>query len=179
MIGAMADDQIYNYVSDYIDGVITREQFWALARFKYPTHQIVFCTDAAMKTFQISDKIKEVSRIGIGCMRITGFPDEKAVRELIDGAMELGINFFDHADIYAAGEAEAVFGNVLTPTLREQMVIQTKCAIRPGICYDFSKEHILTVSRRKSEATEDGLCGYSSFAPAGCIDGAGRGSRGL
>lgn len=179
MIGAMADDQIYNYVSDYIDGVITREQFWALARFKYPTHQIVFCTDAAMKTFQISDKIKEVSRIGIGCMRITGLPDEKAVRELIDGAMELGINFFDHADIYAAGEAEAMFGNVLTPTLREQMVIQTKCAIRPGICYDFSKEHILTVSRRKSEAIEDGLCGYSSFAPAGCIDGAGRGGRGL
>lgn len=96
-----------------------------------------------MKIFQISDKIKAVSRIGIGCMRITGLPDEKAVRELIDGAMELGINFFDHADIYAAGEAEAVFGNVLTPTLREQMVIQTKCAIRPGICYDFSKEHIL------------------------------------
>ena len=143
VIGAMTDDQIYNYVSDYMDGVITREQFWTLARFKYPTHQIVFCTDAAMKTFQISDKIKAVSRIGIGCMRITGLPDEKAIRELIDGAMELGINFFDHADIYAAGEAEAVFGNVLTPTLREQMVIQTKCAIRPGICYDFSKEHIL------------------------------------
>ena len=179
VIGAMTDDQIYNYVSDYMDGVITREQFWTLARFKYPTHQIVFCTDAAMKTFQISDKIKEVSRIGIGCMRITGLPDEKAVRELIDGAMELGINFFDHADIYAAGEAEAMFGNVLTPTLREQMVIQTKCAIRHGICYDFSKEHILTVSRRKSEAIEDGLCGYSSFAPAGCIDGAGRSGRGL
>ena len=68
-----------------------------------------------MKTFRISDKIKEVSRIGIGCMRITGLPDEKTVRELIDGAMELGINFFDHADIYAAGEAEAVFGNALTP----------------------------------------------------------------
>ena len=78
-----------------------------------------------MKTFQISDKIKAVSRIGIGCMRITDLPDEKAIRELIDGAMELGINFFDHADIYAAGEAEAVFGNVLTPTLREHMVIQT------------------------------------------------------
>ena len=51
-----------------------------------------------MKTFRISDKIKEVSRIGIGCMRITGLPDEKTVRELIDGAMELGINFFDHAE---------------------------------------------------------------------------------
>ena len=96
-----------------------------------------------MKMFQISDKLGEVSRIGIGCMRITGLPDEKAVRALIEGSMELGINFFDHADIYAGGEAEAVFGNALTPELREKMVIQTKCAIRPGICYDFSKEYIL------------------------------------
>ena len=48
VIGAMADDQIYNYVSDYIDGVITREQFWVLAKFKYPTHQIVFCTQQAL-----------------------------------------------------------------------------------------------------------------------------------
>lgn len=49
VIGAMADDQIYNYVSDYIDGVITKEQFWVLAKFKYPIHQIVFCTDEALK----------------------------------------------------------------------------------------------------------------------------------
>ena len=49
VIGAMADDQIYTYVSDYIDGTITREQFWVLAKFKYPTHQIVFCTEDALK----------------------------------------------------------------------------------------------------------------------------------
>lgn len=49
VIGAMADDQIYNYVSDYIGGVITREQFWALARFKYPTHQIAFGSERALK----------------------------------------------------------------------------------------------------------------------------------
>ena len=49
VIGAMADDQIYTYVSDYIDGTITREQFWVLAKFKYPTHQIVFCTEEALK----------------------------------------------------------------------------------------------------------------------------------
>lgn len=96
-----------------------------------------------MKMFQISDKIDSVSRIGIGCMRITGLPDEKAVRGLIEGALECGINFFDHADIYAGGEAEAIFGNALTSQLREKMVIQTKCAIHPGICYDFSKEYIL------------------------------------
>lgn len=49
VIGAMADDQIYNYISDYIDGIITRQQFWNLAKFKYPTHQISFCTEQALK----------------------------------------------------------------------------------------------------------------------------------
>ena len=92
-----------------------------------------------MKTFQISDKIKKVSRIGIGCMRITGLPDEKAVRELIDGAMELGINFFDHADIYAAGEAEAVFGNVLTPTLRGKWSFRQNARSAPESVMIFQK----------------------------------------
>ena len=49
VIGAMADDQIYNFVSDYMDGSITREQFWVLAKFKYPTHQIAFCTESALR----------------------------------------------------------------------------------------------------------------------------------
>ena len=49
VIGAMADDQIYNYVSDFVEGIITREQFWVLAKFKYPTHQINFCTNEALK----------------------------------------------------------------------------------------------------------------------------------
>lgn len=49
VIGPMADDQIYNYISDYIRGTITREQFWVLAKFKYPTHQIAFCTNRALE----------------------------------------------------------------------------------------------------------------------------------
>lgn len=52
VIGAMADDQIYNHIADYMDGIITREQFWALAKFKYPTHQINFCTDAALECLE-------------------------------------------------------------------------------------------------------------------------------
>lgn len=48
VIGAMANDQIYNYISDFVSGVLTREQFWALAKFKHPTHQINFCTPAAL-----------------------------------------------------------------------------------------------------------------------------------
>ena len=55
VIGAMADDQIYNFVSDYIDGTITREQFWVLAKFKYPTHQIAFCTKDALKCLEYRD----------------------------------------------------------------------------------------------------------------------------
>ena len=96
-----------------------------------------------MKMLKISENVPQVSAIGLGCMRITGLGSGKAVRELVETSMEAGINFFDHADIYAGGEAEAEFGKVLTPELRSRMVIQTKCAIRPGICYDFSKEHIL------------------------------------
>lgn len=49
VIGAMANDQIYNYIEDFIAGTITREQFWVLAKFKYPTHQICFATKASLK----------------------------------------------------------------------------------------------------------------------------------
>ena len=55
VIGAMADDQIYNYISDYMDGVITIEQFWVLAKFRYPTHQIVFCSDNALQCLKYRD----------------------------------------------------------------------------------------------------------------------------
>lgn len=60
VIGAMANDQIYNFISDYIDGIITREQFWIMAKFKYPTHQINFCTKRALNYlhFEYSERIK-------------------------------------------------------------------------------------------------------------------------
>lgn len=48
--GPMADDTIWDYIEDYIRGTITREAFWVLAKFKYPTHQIVFCTEQALST---------------------------------------------------------------------------------------------------------------------------------
>ena len=52
VICVMADDQIYNFISDFMDGVITRKQFWVLAQFKYPTHQINFCSEAALKCLE-------------------------------------------------------------------------------------------------------------------------------
>ena len=50
--GPMANDTIFNYVQDFIDGRISREAFWALAKFKKPTHQISFHTIRALGTLQ-------------------------------------------------------------------------------------------------------------------------------
>ena len=55
VIGAMADDQIYNYITDLLNGEITREAFWELAKFRHPTHQIAFCTEEALKTIKFID----------------------------------------------------------------------------------------------------------------------------
>ena len=48
VIGPMADDQIYNYVFDFLEGNISRGQFWTLAKFKYPTNQICFCSENSL-----------------------------------------------------------------------------------------------------------------------------------
>lgn len=57
--GPMADDQIWDYVEDYMAGNISKNAFWELVKFKYPTHQIVFCTEEALKTlsFEGSEKL--------------------------------------------------------------------------------------------------------------------------
>lgn len=57
--GPMADDQIWNYVEGFISEKIPREVFWSLVKFSYPTHQIVFCTEAALSTltFEGRDKV--------------------------------------------------------------------------------------------------------------------------
>lgn len=83
------------------------------------------------------------SAIGVGCMRMNCM-EPQAILEYIHTALEKGINFFDHADIYGGGECETRFGQALAlePGLRERLVLQTKCGIRPDR-YDFSKEHIL------------------------------------
>jgi predicted oxidoreductase len=83
------------------------------------------------------------SAISLGCMRIGGMSDA-AADELLAAALESGIDFFDHADIYAGGKSEEVFARALarSSTRREQILIQSKCGIRQGM-FDFSREHIL------------------------------------
>ena len=50
--GPMADDTIYNYIQNYIDGKISRAAFWELAKFNNPTHQISFHTVSALSTLR-------------------------------------------------------------------------------------------------------------------------------
>lgn len=96
-----------------------------------------------MKTITLNNTNLSIPEIGMGCMRIVELENANAVKSWVDTALEHGINFFDHADIYGKGRCEELFGQVLTPSLREKIILQSKCSIRPGIAFDFSKEHIL------------------------------------
>jgi hypothetical protein len=60
VIGAMANDQIWNYISDFVSGIITREQFWVLMKFKHPTHQVAFCTAESLKCLSFRDTVADV-----------------------------------------------------------------------------------------------------------------------
>ena len=114
-----------------------------------------------MKKYLIPNTDLKVSRLAYGCMGIGGSWDNAPLTKeetskaivSISTALEHGINFFDHADIYAHGKSELVFGKVLKEIkyIRDSMIIQTKCGIRfpgnpnpdsPGR-YDFSYEHII------------------------------------
>ena len=72
----------------------------------------------------------EVSRICLGCMSFGSeepwMLDEAASREIIDRAVELGINFFDTANAYSAGESEEILGRALDERDRAEQVVATK-----------------------------------------------------
>ena len=59
--GPMSDDTIWDYVNGFTSGQISREAFWALAKFKHPTHQISFHTANALRclTFERSEHIHD------------------------------------------------------------------------------------------------------------------------
>lgn len=62
--GPMADDTIYNYINDYLDGFISKEAFWELVKFKYPTHQISFHSARALNclSFERSYELNDIKR---------------------------------------------------------------------------------------------------------------------
>ena len=94
-----------------------------------------------MSTVRLTHTGLDVSPLIFGCMRLPR--DFAQARLSIHAALEAGINYFDHADIYGGGQCEAVFGQVWADGVqRDEVVIQSKCGIRPGR-YDFSFDHII------------------------------------
>lgn len=97
-----------------------------------------------MKQVTLGKEKMEAPAIIAGCMRLSEF-DEKQMAQYIHTALDMGVNFFDHADIYGGGKSEEIFGKAMkydSSLRREDMIIQSKCGIRSGH-YDLSKEYIL------------------------------------
>jgi predicted oxidoreductase len=98
-----------------------------------------------MKTMTLPNSTHDSSNIILGLMRISPLTDDQ-IRDLWGSARDLGINFFDHADVYGdtPHECERRFGDAVTLTSseRDDVVLQSKVGIRDGY-WDFSTEHIL------------------------------------
>ncbi|WP_274366071.1 aldo/keto reductase [Paenibacillus thermotolerans] len=96
-----------------------------------------------MKTIKLGTSNLEVPVVAVGCMRINSLNKSEAER-FVQTSLELGANFFDHADIYGGGTCEEIFSDAIhmNDDIREKIVLQSKCGIRKGM-FDFSKEHIL------------------------------------
>lgn len=99
-----------------------------------------------MKTIQLGTSSLQVPVVAVGCMRINSLSRSEAER-FVKTSMELGANFFDHADIYGGGTCEEIFAEALpmNASTRETVILQSKCGIRTGM-FDFSKEHILNAT---------------------------------
>lgn len=100
-----------------------------------------------MKYNQIPFSDLKASNIIMGNMRLVELSIKEA-EALIHTALEQGINFFDHADIYGnyPGQSEEMFAEAIqmNSNIREDIILQSKCGIRPEVGnYDFSKEHII------------------------------------
>lgn len=96
-----------------------------------------------MKKIRLGKSELEVGEISLGCMRMEEISTKDAAY-VIENAMDVGVDLFDHADIYGGGKSEEVFAEAINMNddVREKMKLQTKCGIREGM-FDFSKEHIL------------------------------------
>ncbi|MEH7234558.1 aldo/keto reductase [Bacillus sp. JJ1562] len=96
-----------------------------------------------MRKIKLGTSSLEVPVVAVGCMRINSLEKPEA-EKFVQTAIEMGANFFDHADIYGKGACEEIFADAIhmNDDVREKIILQSKCGIRKGM-FDFSKEHIL------------------------------------
>ena len=109
-----------------------------------------------MKTLTLQHSTVEVPNIILGLMRIEPLSDPE-IRALVGAAIETGITFFDHADVYGTGThgCERRFGDAvaLSAADRAAVTIQSKVGIRSGF-WDYSREHILRSVDESLEALQ-------------------------
>lgn len=82
-----------------------------------------------MQTYPLGQTSISVSRLGLGCMGMSDFygaTDDANSLTVLNTAFDLGVNFFDTADMYGFGRNEALLGQWLKHQTREQVVIATK-----------------------------------------------------
>lgn len=97
-----------------------------------------------MRTIKLGTSDLSVPTIAVGCMRLNSLDKAKAAH-FLNAALGQGANFFDHADVYGGGDCETLFSQALdmNAAVRERLILQSKCGIRKGVAFDFSKKHIL------------------------------------
>ena len=97
-----------------------------------------------MRTVNLGTSGLKVPCIAVGCMRINKLEPAEA-ENFVHAAIDQEAHFFDHADIYGNGDCESVFAKAIhmNSTVREKVLLQSKCGIRRGVAFDFSKDHIL------------------------------------
>ena len=111
-----------------------------------------------MRSVPLGPSGPAVPAVVAGMMRIDDKSDAE-VRELYEAARSAGIDFFDHADIYARElhSAERRFSEALAlgPSERAEIRLQTKAGIvRDGPYFDFSYEHIIASVNESLRALE-------------------------
>ena len=97
-----------------------------------------------MRTMNLGTSELQVPVVAVGCMRLDAL-DRREAERFVHAALDEGARFFDHADIYGDGACEEIFAEAIgmNGSVREQVILQSKCGIRPGVMFDFSREHIL------------------------------------
>ncbi|OWQ90531.1 aldo/keto reductase [Roseateles aquatilis] len=112
----------------------------------------------SLAALPLQQHVPTASPLAYGCMGLGGRWDHAPwtdsdvdhAQAAVEAALDIGITLFDHADIYTFGKAESVFGALFRrqPSLRERIVLQSKCGIRFATdshpkCYDLSGGYIV------------------------------------
>lgn len=119
-----------------------------------------------MRYIEFGQAKTKVSEVMVGLMRIDQMSVAK-VTELVETALDEGINALDIADVYGRGACESLLGEAFAanPGLRDRVILQSKVGIRKEddgfTWYDFSKEHII-------EAVDASLSRWASTTSTRC-----------